>query len=364
MTIYVESVDTPFLTVERTVLERNLAASASKARARQVDWRPHAKTHKSIAVGRLQLAHGAVGLTLATVGEAEVFAAGGFDDLFLGYPIWAVGGRADRLRDLADTIRLRVGVDSVAGADRLADALRGAPLEVVIEVDSGHHRTGVDPGQAGEVASYAVARGLEVVGVFTFPGHAYAPGAREAAAADEARALDLAARALVAAGIEPRVRSGGSSPTEQLPVDDEQQAPQYPATETRPGVSVFGDAQQVELGSIGFADCALSAVATVVHTRTGEGVLDAGSKILGSDRAAWASGHGRLPAHPEARIVALSEHHATVTFGGGLVPAVGSRVRVVPNHVCTSVNLVDRLLVVEGAEVVDTWTVDARGANS
>ena len=359
----VDALDTPFLTVDRTVLERNLAASAGRAAARGVDWRPHAKTHKSVAIGRRQLAHGAVGLTLATVGEAEVFAAAGFDDLFLAYPIWAVGGRADRLRALADTVRLRVGVDSVAGVDQLAAALRGAPLEVVVEVDSGHHRTGVDPWRAGELASYAVQRGLSVVGVFTFPGHSYAPGARESAAADEARALDEAARALVAAGVEPRVRSGGSSPTEHLSVPTEHELLEHRVTETRPGVSVFGDAQQVELGSIAFTDCALVAVSTVIHARAGEAVLDAGSKILGSDRSAWATGHGRLPDHPEARVVALSEHHATVTFGDGPVPAVGSRVRVVPNHVCTSVNLVDELVVVEGDEVVDTWAVDARGAN-
>ena len=359
-----DALDTPFLTVDRTVLERNLAASAGRARGRGIDWRPHAKTHKSIAIGRRQLAHGAVGLTLATVGEAEIFAAAGFDDLFLAYPVWAVGPRADRLRALAGGIRLRVGVDSVAGADRLADAVRGAPLEVVVEVDSGHHRTGVDPRQAGEVASYAAARGLDVVGVFTFPGHAYAPGARDAAARDESRALDLAASALAAVDIEPRVRSGGTSPTDTASVAGGHEPLDHPATETRPGVSTFGDAQQVELGSIELADCAASATSTVVHARAGEAVLDAGSKILSTDRAAWATGHGRLPDHPQARIVALSEHHATVAFGDGPVPAEGSRVRVVPNHVCTSVNLVDRLLVIEGDEVVDTWTVDARGANS
>jgi len=358
----VDALDTPFLTVDRTVLERNLATSARRARDRGVAWRPHAKTHKSVAVGRRQLAHGAVGLTLATVGEAEVFAAAGLDDLFLAYPIWAVGDRAERVRVLAGAVRLRIGVDSVAGAEQLADALRGAPAQVVVEVDCGHHRTGVDPRRAGEVAARAVARGLDVVGVFTFPGHAYAPGGRETASADEGRALDVAARSLTAVGIEPLVRSGGSSPTER--VDTEPHAFLHPVTETRPGVSVFGDAQQVELGSIGFADCALGVVATVVHSRDGAVVVDAGSKVLGTDRAPWATGHGRLPAHPHARVVALSEHHATVVLADEPVPAVGSRLVVVPNHVCTSVNLVDRLVVVEGHEVVDTWPVDARGANT
>ncbi|MEQ3552455.1 alanine racemase [Pseudonocardia nematodicida] len=356
-----DDLDTPFLALDPAVLERNLAAGARRAAARGLAWRPHAKTHKSLAVARRQLAHGATGLTLATVAEAEVFAAGGCDDLFLAYPVWAAGPRADRLRALAGRARLTIGVDSADGATRLAAALRGAPAQVLVEVDSGHHRTGVVPDRVGAVAAAAVAAGLEVVGVFTFPGHAYAPGARATAAADEAAALETAAAALAAAGIEPRVRSGGSSPTEGLSPSS---ASRYPVSETRPGVSVFGDAQQVELNAAGFDACALTAVATVVHARDGHAVLDAGSKTLGADRAPWASSYGRLPAHPDARITALSEHHATVSFGDAPVPRPGERVRVLPNHVCNAVNLADELVVCEGATVTDRWPVDARGANT
>lgn len=352
--------DTPFLAVDPAVLERNLAAGAARAAARGLTWRPHAKTHKSVPVARRQLAHGAAGLTVATVAEAEVFAAGGCDDLFLAYPVWAAGRRADRLRDLAGRARLRIGVASAAGADRLAAALRGAPARVLVEVDSGHHRTGVAPDRAGALAARAAAAGLDVAGIFTFPGHSYTPDARAGAAADEAAALATAADSLVAAGVEPAVRSGGSSPTEGI---DPGPASRWAATETRPGVSVFGDAQQVELGTCGFGDCALTAVATVVDTREGVAVLDAGSKVLGADRAPWASGYGRLPGHPDARITALSEHHATVTFPGP-VPPPGSRLRVLPNHVCSAVNLAAELVVVTDGEITDRWPVDARGANT
>ena len=127
-------------------------------------------------------------------------------------------------------------------------------------------------------------------------------------------------------------------------------------------MSVFGDAQQVELEAAGFGDVALTAVATVVSVRDGHAVLDAGSKILGADRAPWASGFGRLPDHPQGTITALSEHHATVALDD--VPAIGSRVRVVPNHVCAAVNLADELVVVDGGTVVDRWAVAARGANT
>lgn len=348
--------DTPYLAVDVDVLDRNLAAMAGAARDRGLRLRPHAKTHKCVEIARRQVALSGAGLTVATVAEAEVFAAAGFDDLFLAYPIVAAGPRAGRLRALADRVALRVGVDSAEGAALLGRAVPG--LEVLVEVDSGHHRTGVAPERAGEVAAAASASGLAVTGVFTFPGHGYGSGNRGRAAGDEADALAAAAAALDRAGVPARVRSGGSTPTAAL---------SDPAvlTELRPGVYAFHDAQQAELGSAELTDVALTAVATVVSRAPGRAVLDAGSKVLSADRPAWATGFGRLPAWPAARVVALSEHHATVTFPDGTeVPAVGETVRVAPNHVCTAVNLADELVILSGGLEVDRWAVAARGANT
>ena len=254
-------------------------------------------------------------------------------------------------------MRLRVGVDSADGAALLAAAVPG--LEVLVEVDSGHHRTGVAPDRAGEVAAAARSAGLQVAGVFTFPGHSYAPGERERAATDEAAALSAAAGALRAVGIDPRVCSGGSTPTAALSALSASDV----LTELRPGVYAFQDAQQAELGSADLADVALTAVATVVSRGRDRAVLDAGSKVLGADRPAWTTGFGRLPDHPDARVVAMSEHHDTATFPGP-APAVGEQVRVAPNHVCTAVNLADELVVVDGGVEVDRWRVAARGANT
>ena len=349
---------TPFLAVDRDVLERNLAATAASARARGLALRPHAKTHKCVEVARRQVALGAVGLTVATAGEAEVFADAGIPDLFLAYPLWAAGARGARLRALAERVALRVGADSAEGAALLARALAGTAAEVVVEVDSGHHRTGTEPERAAEVALAAQRGGLRVAGVFTFPGHGYGPGARERAAAEEARALRQAHAALRRAGVDADVRSGGSTPTAAL-------ADAAALTEVRPGVYVFCDAQQVELGVAGWGDVALTAVATVVSRGPGRFVLDAGGKVLGADRSAAATGFGRLPDVPEARVTALSEHHATVEVpAGSAVPGLGERVRLAPNHVCAAVNLADELVVVSGGEVVDSWRVAARGRNS
>jgi D-serine deaminase-like pyridoxal phosphate-dependent protein len=350
---------TPYLMVDIDVLRRNLAAMAATASARGLALRPHAKTHKSLEIAGLQLELGAVGLTVATVGEAEVFAAAGFTDLFLAYPIWAGGRRGQRLRALADSTALRIGVDSVAAAQQLATALRGAPAQVVVEVDSGHHRSGVSPDAAGDIATAAQQAGLSVIGVFTFPGHSYGPkGQRSLAAADEANAIDEAATAMRRSGIEATLRSGGSTPSAEF-------SDASALTELRPGVYAFNDAQQLELGTCDWGDIALSAAATVVSARPGTIILDAGGKMLGADRAPWATGAGRLPDYPDARVVALSEHHATVELNGeSEQPAVGELVRIVPNHVCAAVNLSDEYVVVSEGTAIARWPIVARGYNT
>jgi D-serine deaminase-like pyridoxal phosphate-dependent protein len=349
---------TPCLVVDRDVLETNLVAMADRARDHGFTLRPHAKTHKCLEIAGRQLALGAVGLTVATVGEAEVFADAGFTDLFIAYPVWAAGMRGTRLRALAERVELLVGVDSAEGVEVLAHALAGTEADVVIEVDSGHHRTGVAPERAGEVAAAAQRYGLDVAGVFTFPGHSYGPRRRKQAALDEARALQEADARLRQAGVDEALRSGGSTPTAALVIEGA-------LNEMRPGVYVFNDAQQVELGAADWDAVALTAAATVVNRHGRDLVLDSGSKVLGADRPTWASGSGRLPDYPHARISALSEHHATVSFAEDApLPELGSLVRVAPNHVCAAVNLADVLVITAGGAVVDEWQVAARGRNA
>jgi D-serine deaminase-like pyridoxal phosphate-dependent protein len=354
-------VPSPSLVVDRDVLERNIAAMAAHAASSGIVLRPHAKTHKCPAVGRRQIEAGAVGLTVATVGEAEVFADHGVDDLFVAYPLWAAGDVGRRLSALADRVRLSVGVDSVAGIHELRRAVRRPDaLCVVVEVDSGLHRTGVAPEGAAAIAAAALDAGFLLGGVFTFPGHSYAPGMAAPARDDEARALFDAGASLAAAGIACPARSGGSTPTAAA-------TPAGVVTELRPGVYVFNDAQQVALGTCAADDVALGALATVVSTPAqGRVVLDAGAKVLGPDRPAWAPGFGMLPDHPEATVTGLWEHHAVVDVSAtpaAARPAVGERVAIVPNHVCSAVNLAKELWVVSEGKLVDRWEVAAAGAN-
>src|SRR3954454_19153578 len=151
-----DRLDTPALVIDRARLDGNIARLQGELDRRAIALRPHAKTHKSVRIGRMQIDNGARGLTVGTLGEAEVFAASGITDLFLAYPVWADGTKADRLRVLCRVAPgLRVGVDTVEGAQQLARAVADlrAALSVLVEVDPGMHRTGVmSPEDAVRVA--------------------------------------------------------------------------------------------------------------------------------------------------------------------------------------------------------------------
>lgn len=348
-----DDVETPAVVVDLQRLERNLARMAAAAAAAGVALRPHAKTHKCLQVARRQLSGGAIGLTVATLAEAEAFAADGCPGIFIAYPLWAGSGdRSVRLAALRDRTDLRVGVDSAAAAARLADAVPG--LRVLVEVDSGQHRSGTGVDQVAALAARCRELGLDVIGAFTHPGHAYAsPEGAPRAAADERAALTAAGAALSEIIDASPVLSGGSSPT----VADGLAAP---LTEVRPGTYVFGDRQQLHLSHLTERDIALVVAARVVSAqRTGEVVLDAGSKALSTDRPSWLPGHGTILEAPEATVAILSEEHAVVR--GLTTPlSVGDLVRIVPNHACSVANLTSELVVVSDGAVIDRWAVSAR----
>ena len=352
-----ENLETPALVVDAARMESNIVHMSAQARAAGVALWPHAKTHKSASIARRQLDRGAGGLTVATLAEAEAFAAAGCADLFIAYPLWSGGSRAARIRRLHESARLRVGVDSVAAAEQLAAATHGsAALDVLIEVDCGGRRSGVAAEHAASLAADCLRLGLNVLGAFTHPGHAYAaPANVGAAAADERTALAIAGATLEPLLGRAPVLSGGSTPT----AIDGMAAP---LTEARPGTYVFGDRQQMHLSGFAEQQIALVVAARVVSTpRPGEAVLDAGSKALASDRPAWLEGHGWLPEAPEAIVAAITEEHAVVR-GLRRRLTVGDLVGVVPNHVCTAVNLGSEFAVVAGGAIVDVWPIASRAA--
>jgi D-serine deaminase-like pyridoxal phosphate-dependent protein len=276
-------IPTPAVLVDLDVLERNVSRMAERARAHGVRLRPHAKTHKCPEIARFQLAAGATGLSLAKVGEAEVFARAGFEDIFLAYPV--VGeDKGRRLLALADRARVSVGADSVEGARTLAAPFReaGRTLDVRLKVDVGYGRVGVRPQRALAVArSVAEIPGLRLRGIFTHAGHAYASTTRRSIdeiARLEGETLARTAARLRRAGLPIDEVSVGSTPTAA-------RAMTVPGvTECRPGTYVFHDASQVALGTCEARDCALTVLATVVSVPAADrAVVDAGSKTLSSD---------------------------------------------------------------------------------
>ena len=249
---------TPALVVDFDVVTSNVERMGSLLARRDIALRPHVKTHKSPDLARLQLAHGAAGITVATVGEASVFAANGFEDIFVAYPVWADAATARLVRLILDTARLAVGIDSEASLGALLDRLpevRGR-LDLMIEIDCGQHRTGVNPDAVVSLARACHEAGFAPRGVFTHGGHCYGgPGLVAGAAADEVRALTEAKDRLGAADLPCEVVSAGSTPTVG-------RSGTGAVTEERPGVYVFNDRQQLILGS-----CTDEQIGAVVVTR-------------------------------------------------------------------------------------------------
>jgi D-serine deaminase-like pyridoxal phosphate-dependent protein len=356
-----DQLSTPAVVVDLDVLERNISRMAARARDAGVRLRPHAKTHKCPEIGRMQRAAGAWGLSLAKVGEAEVFVDAGFDDLFVAYPV--VGAdKGRRLLQLTDRARLAVGVDSVEGARTLAEPFHsaGRTLEVVLKVDVGYGRVGVPPERAVELARrVAELPGLRLRGVFTHAGHGYLAETRagvDEIARLEGERLAEAAALLRGAGLPVDEVSVGSTPTAAVAMRVRG------VTECRPGNYVFHDASQVALGTCAVEDCALTIVATVVSVPAPDrAVVDAGSKTLSSDPLRpRPGGHGRLLGR-ESRIEKLSEEHGVVAVAPGEAFHVGERVRILPNHACVVANLHDSLVGVSGDRVETILQVAARG---
>ncbi|WP_420456637.1 alanine racemase [Rubrivirga sp.] len=382
----VSDLPTPALLVDRARLAANLDAMQARADAQGVALRPHVKTHKSPAVARMQVERGARGITVATVDEAEAFADAGFDDVRLASPV--VGpGKLERLAALASGTRISFTVDSVEGAHRASAAFAeaGRTAEVLIEVDPGYGRCGVewdDRGALAELAAFAQgANALRLVGLLSHGGRAYGPAAagespddlrRRVMDAERDRVLDAAAFLVAEGALDPATAelSVGSTPGATVFTNAERDG--LTITEIRPGTYVFFDARQVALGAARLQDCALVCVGTVISKKrfddgTERVIIDAGKKALTSD--SW-PGHATfgevlysprtMIAHPHAVVSALSEEHGWVDTPGGSIWDVGDPVFVVPNHACVAVATRRQLYLVDGDEVVDTLDVVAR----
>ena len=386
------SLATPRLLVDEHRLQQNISRMQARADREDVALRPHTKTHKSVAVARRQLKAGAAGITVAKPAEAEVFAEAGFGDIRLAYTV--VGeekyARLQRLRE--GGVEVSFCIDTPEGA-RLASSYYEdkAPAEVLMEIDVGQGRCGINWQHHDEIVSLAreveELEGLLLAGILTHAGQAYY-GPKEGESPVEAlwrvsqqegsRMLSVAG-VLNEAGVD-AARPGafeisvGSTPTASH--FQNQTAADFTITDIRPGNYVYFDAMQVSLGSCQWDDCALTVLATVISKRAADDgterlYLDAGKKVFTSDKGYLQDGHGALLDQTMPRVVqgdaiihALSEEHGWVRTEEPIGHEVGDRVRVIPNHACTAVHTQDELVLMKEGEPVGELTIDARWAST
>lgn len=368
-----ETIETPAVVVDRGRLLANLTQVQGLADSAGVALRPHIKTHKSPDLARLQMELGAKGITAAKPDEALVFIEAGLPSVTVAYPL-VVQGKVARLLEAARArgTELNCIADSAEGVAALdaAAAAQGRRLPVFLKVDVGLGRCGVKPaGEAGPrlARQIAEAPSLRFAGLLSHAGHAYGAGNPEgirAVARQEREDLLGLAERLRGQGLAVDCISVGSTPS--VVAHDGFQG----FGEIRPGNYVFMDLTQAAIGIVPFGALALSIVVTVVSRNEDYMIVDAGSKVMSSDRGPHGSdaikGFGlALPldaTRPEGGwpLVRLSEEHGFLAHGGRPLP-IGTRLRLFPNHACTVVGLADRLLLLEGERAPAVWRVEGRG---
>jgi len=368
---------TPTLILDQSRLTRNINAMTARVRELGVDLRPHLKTAKSADIARLAVNGNAGGITVATLREADYFLEHGITDITYAVPICPT--KLDHAVALMDRgADLKLLTDNVAVAKHLADHAgpKAAPMKVLVEIDCGEHRTGVDP--AGpELMQLAgilnAADGVELEGVLTHAGHSYSCRTRpeiEAVAEDERLAVVKAAERLKEAGLPCATLSTGSTPCVMFAAD------LTGVTEVRPGVYMLGDMFHVGLGTRAVDEVALSVLASVIAHRPNENELfiDAGGLALSKDRATQAFGDERDIGYglvcdaetgvpiPGLHVASVHQEHGQVRCAGPMpfdALPVGAKVRVIPNHVCMTVSAYGEYNVINGdggdTEIIATW---------
>jgi len=359
----IDELDTPAVIVDLDLMERNMKRLAEYCTRAGIALRPHTKTHKIPELAKLQIQYGAWGITVAKVSEARVMRNSGIDDILIAYPIVA-DIKARELALLAQNTRLTVSLDSLEAVQSIscAAAERGVHIRLLVEVDVGMHRCGV----ATPSAAVALAQGIlklpnvEFAGLMFYPGHMMVPRPRFLELLVPLnRLLNEVYGAFAGAAIPIEVVSGGSTPTAFF--SDEFQG----VTEIRPGMYPFYDRNMVGADVVPVENCALSVLVTVVSTAvTGKVIVDGGSKAFSSDR--FLSGHqrgfGLVVEDPDAELEALSEEHGHLSIAASSRPyRLRERLRVIPNHVCSTINMHERIYGIRGDRVETSWVVAGHG---
>lgn len=359
----ISELETPAVVIDLDIMDRNLARLAEYARAHQLRLRPHTKSHKIPELAKRQIASGATGITVAKLGEADVMLAAGITDILIAYPI--VGAeKTARLAQMAERAAITVALDSEAAAREIsaAAAKHGTKIGLLVEMDVGFNRCGL----SNESDLITLARTISDLPAVEFKGLMFFPG-QFTVAADERAALraqvneflDRSFAAFERAGVPLAIVSGGSTPTAY------ESHLFHGVSEMRPGMYIFNDRNTVAISACSLSDCALSVVVTVVSTAVpGHAIVDGGSKTFSSDRfqVGDCRGFGLVREDPQAEVERLTEEHGHLNIEQSERRyRVGDRLSIIPNHVCTTVNMHDEVYGVRGERVEEIWRVAGRG---
>jgi D-serine deaminase-like pyridoxal phosphate-dependent protein len=358
-------VETPHLSIDGAKMKKNTEKMAAIAERNGVALRPHVKTHKIPAIAQAQVEAGAAGITVAKVSEAEVMADAGLEDIFIAYPL-VTDSKIRRAVELAQKLKkIIVGVDSLEGARRLSTAAGDQVMEVRLEVDTGLRRTGVAYDEAVELAREIDAfDNLDLSGIYTYRGAVLGGSPtldRKNAGLEEADLMVSLADRMREREIDIRDVSLGSTPTAEYAAEVEG------ATEIRPGTYVFYDRMQARLGACSLEECAATVVCTVVSRPHEDlAVIDGGSKTFATDvqpgiEPLNLEGFGHVVGYPGAALERLTEEHGMLSVTGEHELKVGDTLRIIPNHVCSTVNLHDEVYLVGESGAVEEVRVAARG---
>ncbi|MGY5860410.1 MAG: alanine racemase [Candidatus Thorarchaeota archaeon] len=374
MSKYLSDLMTPVLLVDHKILENNIKRMATKAKSNHVELWPHIKTHKCIEIGMMQLKHGASGITVSTLDEAEIFADAGFSDITYAVPL--TSNKIKAALDIASKVNLRLLVENheIVSALELNSEKRGMAIDVLIKVHCGYHRTGVDPRDPSSIKlanKIASSGNLTFKGILTHAGHSYDATSieqiKEVVIQEQTVMIDFASRLeKESKDLKPEVVSIGSTPTVEL-TDNFMEG----ITEIRPGSYVFHDYTQIVLGCCKISDCSLSAYSKIIGKYDDYLVTDAGATALSKDlgpthldeKTSFGeiySDYNKQEIDTNLHLYSLSQEHGKVKF---LNPDLAQKykvddgVRILPNHSCLTANLHDCYSVVKDGQVIDKWRV-------
>jgi D-serine deaminase-like pyridoxal phosphate-dependent protein len=364
---------TPSALVDLERVKKNISTMAIRAKEEGMSLRPHIKTHKCIEIGKMQVQAGAQGITVSTLGEAAAFADAGFGDITYAVPLGP--DKFEGVKLIGERAHLNVLVDHPNIVNQLSAFCKqvGIELDVLVKVDCGYPRCGIDPRSPAAVTLVQDIHEqphLNFRGILTHAGHSYAATSVpeiKTIAKQEQDVMIQFAKKLKAESVEltPEVVSIGSTPTVSLA-----ESFQEGITEIRPGNYVFFDYTQFALGTCDVTDCALTVISSVISINPDRIVIDAGVTALSKDRGpihiVQNPGYGMIiQDYREGRLASnviiesLSQEHGKLVFTGNSNFRFehGTKIRIIPNHSCLTANLFGYYHVLKGESVVDRWKV-------